>query len=525
MKVNSSLSGTEPPLGRLVLGWQVDDSLAPKFWLTGSPAPGKQDPGDLVILQGKDAAKHTAIVAQSGSGKSFFLGRLVEELLTQTLSRCVIFDPNSDFRRCAEVQPETLWTEARYDPETKSGKLPHEENRAAFARVWTPIPRVIYNAGELPGEDCRPLRLWWPALSIETLREDAPPGVRSDLFFCHQFVQAVADIIVLGHDKGAGPVDVLAVAESLLTKSGSNSARLAKLLKGKFQIQDGLSPITSAAAKVISTLPSVGLLGLDFFKPVADYLREQLDDFRLIALSRMHRCIAIAVAAQKYITAEGARFYFAKARELGSTGLLATEIDGTQGAQQQPIRLEVIDLPSINSRLGQLLAVNALLQREWNFAKRNWSEAIIGPEKEDPRVPTFIVVDEAHQLMPCEPQGQTEAVVRDQFRRIAAEGRKYGLFLIIATQRPDKIDPFVISECENKVLMRFAARGVLDLTKQALGLEDSDIADKCHRCGISRGILEGEWTNHAAIPFYAAARRTIEGGRSLNWRHWARPPL
>jgi hypothetical protein len=33
-----------------------------------------------------------------------------------------------------------------------------------------------------------------------------------------------------------------------------------------------------------------------------------------------------------------------------------------------------------------------------------------------------------------------------------AEGRKYGRFLILVSQRPDKLGPLVLSECETKLL-------------------------------------------------------------------------
>ena len=106
----------------------------------------------------------------------------------------------------------------------------------------------------------------------------------------------------------------------------------------------------------------------------------------------------------------------------------------------------MIDLPSLRDKI---LAVNAVLATEWEEAREKWSAALEEPTEEDKRVPTFIVVDEAHNLIPAKTNGRLQAKLRDQFRMIAAEGRKYGLFLILVSQRPDKLDPFVISECDN----------------------------------------------------------------------------
>jgi DNA helicase HerA-like ATPase len=62
----------------------------------------------MVRIPTKKMDKHTVIIAQSGSGKSFFLGRLIEEIMLKSKARCLILDPNGDFRRINEIDEE-LW--------------------------------------------------------------------------------------------------------------------------------------------------------------------------------------------------------------------------------------------------------------------------------------------------------------------------------------------------------------------------------------------------------------------------------
>ena len=50
-----------------------------------------------VLLRPTGLAAHTAIIAQSGSGKSYMLGRFLEELVGKTKAKLLILDPNSDF--------------------------------------------------------------------------------------------------------------------------------------------------------------------------------------------------------------------------------------------------------------------------------------------------------------------------------------------------------------------------------------------------------------------------------------------
>jgi DNA helicase HerA-like ATPase len=47
-----------------------------------------------VELLAKGMDTHTAIIAQSGSGKSFMLGRLLEEIAIRTKARFLILDPS-----------------------------------------------------------------------------------------------------------------------------------------------------------------------------------------------------------------------------------------------------------------------------------------------------------------------------------------------------------------------------------------------------------------------------------------------
>jgi DNA helicase HerA-like ATPase len=85
-------------------------------------------------------------------------------------------------------------------------------------------------------------------------------------------------------------------------------------------------------------------------------------------------------------------------------------------------------------------------------------------EMNDTRVPIFLVLDEAHNFVPEEPRNRVEAL-RDQFRTIAAEGRKYGVFLILVSQRPDKLDYLILPECANKAIMRLDSRTIPQLVR------------------------------------------------------------
>jgi hypothetical protein len=64
------------------------------------------------------------------------------------------------------------------------------------------------------------------------------------------------------------------------------------------------------------------------------------------------------------------------------------------------------------------------------------------PSVPSPREPVLLVLDEAPNICPPEPANQMEDIATDYIVRIADEGLKYGLRLLLASQRPAKIHTY-----------------------------------------------------------------------------------
>ncbi len=65
-------------------------------------------------------------------------------------------------------------------------------------------------------------------------------------------------------------------------------------------------------------------------------------------------------------------------------------------------------------------------------------------------VPILVVVEEAHVLIPKD----EETLTKYWASRIAREGRKFGVGLAIVSQRPKKLDPDVLSQTNNKIVLK-----------------------------------------------------------------------
>jgi uncharacterized protein DUF87 len=71
------------------------------------------------------------------------------------------------------------------------------------------------------------------------------------------------------------------------------------------------------------------------------------------------------------------------------------------------------------------------------------------------RTPLCIVCDEAHLYLPTrEESGALERRALQVFERIAKEGRKYGVGLMVVSQRPADVSRTILSQCNNFVVMR-----------------------------------------------------------------------
>jgi len=64
--------------------------------------------------------------------------------------------------------------------------------------------------------------------------------------------------------------------------------------------------------------------------------------------------------------------------------------------------------------------------------------------------PLLVALEEAHTYLSKESKGRAAAAAR----RIAKEGRKYGVGLMLVSQRPSEIDPTILSQCGTMIAMR-----------------------------------------------------------------------
>lgn len=119
---------------------------------------------------------------------------------------------------------------------------------------------------------------------------------------------------------------------------------------------------------------------------------------------------------------------------------------GTCGdAGDPPVR--IIDISGLpNEVAGPLTAAVARLLFQYKQTQSY---------EERRKDPTLLVCEEAHRYVPDRGEAQY-AAAQSSIRRIAREGRKYGLGLMLVSQRPSDVESTVISQCSTWVVLRLS---------------------------------------------------------------------
>ncbi len=393
------LSGPTVPFHDAVI--RPAEPAAVRAWLhETAPARAILPAGELQLAPGVTFGldsggfnRHTFLCGQSGSGKTYALGVLLERLLLETQLRVVILDPNSDF------------------------------------------------------------------VSLDEVRSDVAPELAA------RYRAATAGLTV--HRAGA---------------TGDRRLRV-RLTE--------LSRDLQAAA-----------LRLD---PVAD--RDEYAEFAAlleretpVTLDDLHRIETPAAAAL--------------ARRMRNLGVdrwgiwVRDDAGSTLEALDDPaVRCLVVDLGSLATPEERALAASGVLEQLWRRRSR--------------REPILIVIDEAHNVCPARPEDRLTARATEHAVRIAAEGRKFGLYLLASTQRPQKIHENVISQCDNLVLMRMNSVADLGYAGDVFSFVPPGLLAQAGAFGLGEALVAGKLASHPAL-IKVGHRIAAEGGADVPTT-WAQP--
>jgi uncharacterized protein len=170
-------------------------------------------------------------------------------------------------------------------------------------------------------------------------------------------------------------------------------------------------------------------------------------------------------------------------------------------------RCVVVDLGALGTRAEQALAAEAVLERLW--------------QRREQREPVLIVIDEAHNVCPARPEDPLTARATEHAVRIAAEGRKFGLYLFVATQRPQKVHENVVLQCDNLVLMRLNSAADAAFAQAVFSFVPPTLIAQAATFRLGEALVAGKLSPSPAL-LRVGARIAEEGGADVP-STWARP--
>ena len=82
---------------------------------------------------------------------------------------------------------------------------------------------------------------------------------------------------------------------------------------------------------------------------------------------------------------------------------------------------------------------------------------------------TVVVIDEGHLFAPPETTDPQKRLVSEKIQRFADQGKKLNLYLMVITQQPGKLHPSVLSEFNNRIILRVNERRSLSALEETYG--------------------------------------------------------
>ena len=483
----------------------------------------------LLAVPERDIFYHTAVIGQSGSGKSYFLARLLEEATLRTSARIVVLDPNGDFRRFYAPQAPQFWTTGefgdKFEKLRKKTQGDSYDDYESFSRAWRQVRFQFVTADNYTRVPIRdgvyqaPIQVHWKFLESEQdflLNVDPAryPKVYQGIVTCYHHLGRNRNL----YPQGYSLEDLEAAAQDFASQ---------RIAMADYPEAQTLSPEDWLAVRLQfrqlrkryyrlwyrGKLFQKERLPTDLSGYILKGFRD--DPWRvcvvgLASADRDHMLFAANTALYRlWKSAVGA---WQKAQEILVESAAASAADQprpTEGSDRQ-------NSPELDEDASQVEALDPQLA----FGEAAFMDETVPDEAEDQqitadaRVPTIIVIDEAHNFAPEEPGSPLQARVSEKIARVAAEGRKYGLFLFVASQRPKKLRKGLLAECENSAILRIQSELERQNAADALNVPRETIAQVAQFEQPGDALMVGRWAAGTPKGTFAPAR-TLVGGASI----------
>jgi hypothetical protein len=133
--------------------------------------------------------------------------------------------------------------------------------------------------------------------------------------------------------------------------------------------------------------------------------------------------------------------------------------------------------------------------------------------------PAMIVMEEAHNF--CPERGYDRAPSTEIIRTIASEGRKFGLGLLVVSQRPARVDKNILSQCNTQIILKVTNPNDIRAISKGLEGMSSELEEEIKRLPPGVALLVSTYIER---PIFVdiRVRRSQHGGESPSVIHRGR---
>lgn len=144
--------------------------------------------------------------------------------------------------------------------------------------------------------------------------------------------------------------------------------------------------------------------------------------------------------------------------------------------------ISILDLSTIPSNIMQTIAGCIL---KITYDALYWGQnTLVGGKKQ----PLLVVLDEAHAYL----KSGEDSISSRTVQVIAKEGRKYGVGMLLVTQRPSELDETVLSQCGSIIALRMTNTRDKGHVSSAMQDELREMADVLSSLRTGEAIISGE---------------------------------
>jgi len=158
--------------------------------------------------------------------------------------------------------------------------------------------------------------------------------------------------------------------------------------------------------------------------------------------------------------------------------------------RKQLVKYGQISVVSLAGYPGDLQATIYTLLADEIFAARVSNEL---------KLPVLLVLEEAHNFVPPKANTPAEESAIRVTKQIAQEGRKFGVGLIMISQRPSRLDETALSQCNSYIIMRMLNPADQNFVRKVVETIGEDEARMLPDLDVGEAILSGQFINFPVL--------------------------